>query len=258
MSTIYEPMGRAREYSPLALNYFKGCDHGCRYCYVPIMLCQYNSKYQHDTVVPPVTFNKIEESARKTKGCNKQILLSFTGDPYCNAEKTETRTVLEILNRYNHKVSILTKDPEKALKDLDVIKSFGKRIKIGATLTFNNEKDSKIWETGSPTPESRINGLKIFAENGIKTWASFEPVIIPEQSVDLLKRISMFIDHVKIGKLNNYKGIDKAIDWSKFIFNSVTVCRERNIPFYIKKDLARHNNGVYLSENELDQDYFNL
>ena len=33
MSLIYEPKGKAREYSPLALNvYSGGCDHACRYC----------------------------------------------------------------------------------------------------------------------------------------------------------------------------------------------------------------------------------
>lgn len=33
MSLIYEPTGKAREYAGLALNIYKGCTHGCRYCY---------------------------------------------------------------------------------------------------------------------------------------------------------------------------------------------------------------------------------
>ena len=35
MSIIYEPTGKAREYSPLAANFYDGCDHGCKYCYAP-------------------------------------------------------------------------------------------------------------------------------------------------------------------------------------------------------------------------------
>ena len=50
MIKIYEPRGRAREYSPFAMNYFKGCDHGCRYCYVPRMMKVFNSQYCHDDV----------------------------------------------------------------------------------------------------------------------------------------------------------------------------------------------------------------
>jgi len=255
---IYEPAGRAREYSPLALNYFKGCDHDCKYCYVPNMLGRFNSQYDHKIVTAPKDFSQLETSSRKMQGCDKQILLSFTGDPYCNAENGETRKVLEILNFYGHKVAILTKNPEKALKDIDIMKMFGNRLKIGSTLTFDNDIDSKEWEHGAALPKSRIDGLRKFAENGIKTWASFEPVIIPEQSLNLLLAVSEFIDHVKIGKINNYKGIDKKIDWSKFIFDSVRICRDNNIQFYIKNDLAIHNKGVYLSGSEINEDYLNL
>ncbi len=255
---IYEPAGRAREYSPLALNYFKGCDHGCKYCYVPNMLGRFNSNYRHETVISPDEFSTLEKSAAKMRGCDKQILLSFTGDPYCQAENGETRKVLEILNFYGLKVAILTKNPEKALKDLDIILKFGNRIKIGSTLTFSSNKDSKEWESGASSPQSRIDGLKQFTESGIITWASFEPVIIPDQSLNMLKQVSEFISHVRIGKLNNYKGIDRQIDWSKFIFDAVRICRDSNLPFYIKNDLAIHNKGVYLSGNELNEDYLNL
>lgn len=255
---IYEPTGRAREYSPLALNYFKGCDHGCLYCYVPNMLGRFNSNYDHSTVVSPIDFSSLEKSAKKMEGCGKQILLSFTGDPYCCSENGETRKVLEILNFYNHKVAILTKNTSKALKDLEVIKSFGNRIKIGSTLTFSDNNDSLEWEKGAPISESRINGLKEFAKNGVITWASFEPVIIPSQSLKLISEVSSFINHVRIGKLNNYKGIDKKIDWSKFIFDAVRICRDSNLPFYIKKDLVVFNKGVYLSGNELNEDFLNL
>src|SRR5450759_3049290 len=102
---IYEPTGRAREYSPLALNYFKGCDHGCLYCYVPNMMTRFNSGYNHSLVQSPIDYKELEISARKMKDCGKQILLSFTGDPFCNAEINETQKVLEILNFYNHKVA---------------------------------------------------------------------------------------------------------------------------------------------------------
>ena len=260
MCNIYEPAGRAREYSPLALNYFKGCDNGCLYCYVPNMLSRFNSKYEHASVISPTDFKQLEQSARKMQGCDKQILLSFTGDPYCNAENGETRKVLEILSFYGHKVAILTKNPEKAKKDLDVFKTFGERFKIGSTLTFDNSHDSSVWEKGATSPQSRIDALKYFAEEGVKTWASFEPVIKPEQSLYLLSQVVSFIDHVKIGKINNYKGIDKTIDWAKFIFDSVRILRNAgmNDRFYIKKDLLVYNTGVYLSGHETDEDWLNL
>ena len=58
---IYEPAGRAREYSLLALNLFKDCDHGYRYCYVPPMMRRFNKNYHHRNVMFQNNFNELEE-----------------------------------------------------------------------------------------------------------------------------------------------------------------------------------------------------
>lgn len=258
MSKIYQPAGRAREYSPLALNIFSGCTHHCAYCYVPRMLNRFNSNYKHDDCHPQVDFKALEKSAQQLQGCDKQILLSFTGDPYCGVSPETTRRVLEILNFYGHKVAILTKGGSRCLADNDIFRQFGDRIKIGATLTFANDNDSKEWEPGAAMPSERIDTLRLLAENGIKTWVSFEPVIIPEQSLRMLEKVADFVDHVKIGKLNNYKGLDSKIDWSSFIFEAVRICREKHLKFYIKKDLQIWNRGVYLSGDEINEDFLNL
>ena len=169
-----------------------------------------------------------------------------------------TRRVLEILNRYNHKVAILTKGGTRCLTDLDLFKKFRERIKVGATLTFCTEKDSKKWEHGAAIPADRYSALKTLSENGIKTWVSFEPVIIPEQSLVMLSKVATFVNHVKIGKLNDYKGIDKTINWADFIAKAVEICRANNLPFYIKNDLAAFNQSTFLSENERNADYLSL
>lgn len=258
MSKIYEPQGRAREYSPLALNLYKGCTHGCKYCYVPRMFGRWNPGYRHEDCRPQVDFAELEKSAAKFQGCGKQILLSFTGDPYCGIEPETTRRTLEILNRYGHKVAILTKGGLRCLDDIDLFLQFGNRIKVGATLTFDNMKDSLEWEPGGALPLSRIEALKQLHEAGITTWASFEPVVIPEQSLHLLEMAAPYLSHVKIGKLNNYNGLDKAIDWAQFISQSVSICRRHSLPFYIKKDLLAFNRGVELTPEETDEDHLNL
>lgn len=37
---IYAPAGQAGEYAPLAANPYRGCGHGCAYCYVPLVTKQ--------------------------------------------------------------------------------------------------------------------------------------------------------------------------------------------------------------------------
>ena len=258
MANIYEPKGRAREYSPLALNYIKGCDHGCLYCYVPTMMKRFNSEYVHKNVYSIVDYDSIRKTAKRNEGINKQILLSFTTDPYSKQIINQTHEVLNILNEYNHKVAILSKGGKRILRDMDIFKKFGNRIKIGASLTFDNKRDSKKWEYGAALPDDRIETLKILFENNIKTWVSFEPTIIPEQTLNLISKISGFVDHIKIGKVNGYNNIDKKIDWTKFLDDAVNLCRKLNIRFYIKEDLRKFNNGTVLFPNEIDMDHFNL
>lgn len=258
MTKIYEPKGRAREYSPLAFNFFKGCTHGCLYCYVPRMKKFFDKEYKHENCESVLNEEELEKSAKKHEGCGKQILLSFVGDPYCGVSQNDTTRVLEILNKYEHKVAILTKGGKRCLNDIEIFRKFGERIKVGSTLTFDNDNDSFEWEKGAANPEERIETLRILSENGIKTWVSFEPVVYPEQTLRLLEKVSKFVDHVKIGKINEYQGIDKKIDWNDFISKAVEICRRENLKFYIKKDLIKYNKDTQLFDCEIDEDYLNL
>ncbi|WP_243348430.1 radical SAM protein [Parabacteroides sp. FAFU027] len=267
---IYEPTGRAREYSPLALNYFKGCTHNCRYCYVNRLNETARngiSQYMIHEVPDEMKFKVLEESAKKYQGCNKQILLCFTGDPYSESLQESTTKVLGILNKYEHKVSILTKGGNRVLNDIDLFNQFKSRdlftesiprIIVGASLTFDNDDDSLKWEPGAALPQERIESLRVLSEAGIKTWASFEPVIYPEQSLNLLHQVSPFVDYVKIGKVNDYSGWDKQIDWNDFIVRAVAICRQTGLKFYIKDDLAAFNRDTVFRDEERNSDLFCL
>ena len=85
MAKIYEPKGAAREYSPLSLNYIKGCSHGCSYCYVPRMMKRFNKNYLHsDTYITERNnlLKSIEASCKRFKNSDDQVFLSFTTDAY--------------------------------------------------------------------------------------------------------------------------------------------------------------------------------
>ena len=66
---IYEPAGRAREYSPLALNYFKGCTHNCAYCYVNRLNAAFGTGLTQDKCAGPTEagFVELERSAKKCR-----------------------------------------------------------------------------------------------------------------------------------------------------------------------------------------------
>jgi DNA repair photolyase len=249
---IYEPSGKAREYSPLALNIYSGCDHDCFYCY-----CK---KMQFLKFSPTVTTRtNILTTLQKELAKNvvtKQVLLSFTGDPYCKSNDTLkiTRSVLARLWLNNVPVAILSKGGSRILQDIDLFKKF-KLIKIGATLTFDNQKDSLANEPGAAIPQERIETLKILSEGGLKTWVSIEPVIDPVQSLSLIEKSLPFVDHYKIGKLNHFKN---STNWSLFLKTAVEILRKNDKAFYIKNDLAKYSKGLVLTQEERDHDFLAL
>jgi DNA repair photolyase len=264
MSAIYEPKGAAREYSPLALNYIKGCDHGCVYCYVPKMMKRFNAGYVHSDVYikeESALIKEVTASARKYRNSDKQVFLSFLTDPYSsfNHKTKLTGRVLQILLDHNIPVSILSKGGLRILEDIDIIKAFGDNIQVGASLTFSSLKDSIKWEKGAAIPEERFEALKVLHENGIRTWASMEPVIFPDQSLEIMEITNSYVDAYKIGKLNHFKKHEEKFDWPKFLVDSVAIMRKYNKKFYIKKDLLEFRpEGLYLSNNEIDMDYLAL
>lgn len=246
MNTIYMPSGKAGEYSPLALNLYKGCDHGCAYCYVPKQTKAYQANYNHANVMPrDGIITQLEKDARKLKYSDKQVQLSFTGDPYCHAdvEYQLTRKALQILLNNSIPVSILTKGGKRALRDMDLFLKFGNNIKIGTSLTYDNKEQTKLKETGTAMPEERIEMLEELHKNRITTWVSIEPVIYPEQSLNLVKMSLPFTTHYKIGKLNHYKEWEDKINWLGFMKDVVGILRANNKSFYVKKDLREFNDG---------------
>lgn len=164
--------------------------------------------------------------------------------------------MLLILLENNIPVSILTKGGARILEDIDVIKQFGDKIQIGASLTFTSETDSLKWEKGAAVPSERMEVLRMIHQQGIKTWASMEPVIYPDQSLEIMELTKDYVDGYKIGKLNHFQNHEKKFDWAKFLTDSVEIMRRNNELFYIKKDLLEYKeDSLHLFEHEIDMDF---
>ncbi|MGE5604285.1 MAG: hypothetical protein ACM3YE_01175 [Bacteroidota bacterium] len=58
-------------------------------------------------------------------------------------------------------------------------------------------------------------------------WASLEPVIDPEESLEIIRQTHEYVDLYKVGKLN-YNQIEKTIDWREFAENAIMLLRKLN------------------------------
>ena len=259
MAIIYEPSGMAKEYSPYACNLYIGCSHRCCYCYAPHTL-QRSAQNYFGTPSPRKDVLKYLEKDLQAQRYRKQILLSFIGDIYCdNTDQSQTtRDALLLLNQYHAPVAVLSKGGGKMLRDVDIFQQFGDRITVGTTLTFFDHIKSREWEPYAASPAERLSVLSGLHSAGINTFASFEPVVEPSESLKLIEKtlVDDSVDHYKIGKLNNYKGLDKGVDWQGFLRDALALLRPAKKQLYIKACLRELAPEIELYANEFDPERY--
>jgi len=238
--TIYEPKGAAREYAPLAMNYYMGCTHACTYCYCPGVLRKKRETFNADVVVKKDFIRRLEKDAAKLARDDRIVHLCFIGDPYQPIEKDLqiTRQALEILRKNRLKPQILTKAGPWAVKrDEDLLRAAG--AIWACTLTMDDDALSLEWEPGAPLPGERIHALKAAKEIGLQTWVSLEPVLDPAAALLLVRRVAPYTDVFKVGKLNHHQHA-KTIDWALFFVDAVSLLWDLGTSFYIKDDLKAY------------------
>lgn len=236
---IYEPKGRAREYAALACNVYRGCDHACAYCYAPSATQRARADFVISATRGPDFLPSLEKEAAKlsrSEYAGKQVLLSFTCDPYSALDATAkvTRQAIQILHRHGFAVCTLTKGGYRALRDMDL---FGSRDAFATTMTLLDPVASQEWEPGATLPAERIDTIKTFHAAGITTWVSLEPVIDPAAALEIIRQTHPFVDLYKVGKMN-YHPIANGIDWRAFALDAVALLGTLGKRYYVKNDLA--------------------
>lgn len=252
MSILYVPKGRALEYARLAANPFRGCPHGCKYCFGPEALHIKPEEFAQGHA----RFDVLRILEKELQQCeadpyadidypHERVLLSFTCDPYPEFDvKTKlTRSVIELLHRYEHPVCILTKGGLRSLRDLDLL---GPEDQYATTLTFTDDQLRQKYEPGAAPMEERIAVLQEVHDQGIFTWVSCEPVIMPRQTLQLIRQTARFVDHYKVGKLNHnypdrptYIPEAEGINWAMFGSEAMDLLQALGKSYYIKDDLRR-------------------
>ena len=239
MKVLYEPKGRAREFAPLAVNLIRGCSHGCRYCWAPRVIRMKRDEFIAQPRPRKNVLKFLEKDARKYRGDDREILISFTSDPYqpLENELRITRQAIKILIKYGLPFTILTKGGLRAAQDFDLLQSYAKS-RFGTTLIFTEQSDANRWEPNAPPIAERIEAIKIAHAKGIRTWVSLEPVINPEQALELIRMLHPVVGHWKVGKLN-YHQPDRPVDWLKFREDVTNLFDSLGADYYIKKSLTQ-------------------
>jgi len=238
MNVIYEPKGRAREYSELACNLYLGCTHGCRYCYAPACMRTTNEKWRAAARPRSKIIELLEKDARNLRSDQRRILFCFLSDPYqpLEREKRLTREALGVVYANGLKSQILTKGCAELIQsDMDLMKKADTHF--GITLSFIDDAKRKEWEPNASSVSDRLEILKQANKAGVYTWVSLEPVIDPEQAIDVIRKAHNYVRFWKVGKLNHMKEYEQSVNWRKFLYTVEELLKSYRANYYIKNDL---------------------
>lgn len=221
---IYEPKGAAKEYGDLALNIYNKCPHACIYCYCPKVLHKAPEDFFGDAEPRKDIVNEVRKQLERENITGKLIHLCFVGDPYpTGSDSTATREIIKLLKAHGNHVQILTKgDGSRDFDLLDGEDWYGITLDGAGVQPYSEH--------------TRISDIYIAREHGIKTWASFEPVVDANNVLDYIRCAGHLFNKVKIGKLNYHPS---DIDWAAFGREAEFLCQKLGLDYYIKDSLRK-------------------
>lgn len=166
--SILHEMEGSRDYTA---NFYRGCTHGCAYCYVPSLIHDERrwGWYVDAKVNSPSVLDR--ELRKVRKGV---VFLSSASDPYqpVEAKYGITRKALEVLARRGFPTVILTRSP-LVLRDLDILRRMS-WVRVGMSIS---SIPGRTYEPGVAPVERRVQTLRRLEEEGLKTWVSMAPIV---------------------------------------------------------------------------------
>ncbi|MDT4914567.1 MAG: hypothetical protein QOC66_3695 [Pseudonocardiales bacterium] len=176
--------GPSRAPSPWTINVYRGCSHGCGYCFArpthEYLGLNIGEDFDRKIVVKINAVEKLRAELADPRWRGDAVAMGTNTDPYQRAEAKYrlTRGVLEALTERANPFSILTKSP-LVTRDLDVITAAAEHAEVSVNFSIGT-LDERVWratEPGSPNPRRRIDAMAKLAGAGIKTGALVAPIL---------------------------------------------------------------------------------
>ena len=167
-----------------SINPYRGCEHGCIYCYArpahAYMGLSPGLDFESKLFFKPDAAQLLERELSKPGYKCERVHIGGNTDPYQPIERKLqiTRSVLEVLDRFNHPLSIITKSA-LIQRDADILGRMAKRRLAGAciSVTSLDRKLARSMEPRAATPEKRIETIARLADAGVPVCVGFAPVI---------------------------------------------------------------------------------
>lgn len=167
-----------------SLNPYRGCAHGCAYCYARPTheYWGFGAGTDFDSKIivkrdAPVLLRRVFE-----KPSWKGELIVFSGNTDCyqpmEASLGLTRSCLDVCAEYRNPVGVITKGI-LVLRDLDLLKRLQQEawVRVYFSIPFADDAMARKVEPHAPTSRKRLEAMARLSDAGISTGISISPII---------------------------------------------------------------------------------
>jgi DNA repair photolyase len=167
-----------------SINPYRGCEHGCIYCYARPTHAYLNLSAGLDfetRLFYKVNAAALLEQELSRRGYRPRVInLGSSTDPYQPIEREHriTRSLLEVLLRFRHPVTIVTKS-HLVLRDLDLLQELSRRnlCQVSVSVTTLDEELKRRLEPRAPSPAARLKAIAGLAAAKVPVGVMAAPMI---------------------------------------------------------------------------------
>ncbi len=167
-----------------SINPYQGCEHGCIYCFARPTHAYWDLSpgldFETKLAYKSNAAELLDKALSSPRYKCQPIVLGTNTDPYqpIEREKRVTRDILEVLKKYNHPFSIITKS-SLILRDLELLQEMAQHrlcsVRVSVT-TLDNELKRKL-EPRTASAEARLKVIRTLHGAGIPVGVLVAPVI---------------------------------------------------------------------------------
>jgi DNA repair photolyase len=167
-----------------SLNPYRGCEHGCIYCYARPTHeylgfsagLDFESKIMVKTNAPELLRDELESPGWKPQ----TLVISGVTDPYQPIERKLciTRGCLEVLAKFRNPVAIITKNRLVA-RDVDLLTDLAAHnaAAVNISVTSLDSNLQRVLEPRTSPPQARLDAIRQLRAAGIPTGVMVAPII---------------------------------------------------------------------------------
>ena len=168
----------------LSINPYRGCEHGCVYCYARPTHGYLNLSPGLDfetRIIAKVNAAELLREALSARNyVPKMLNIGSATDAYQPAERRlrVTRSVIEVLSEARHPFSLITKS-SGVERDLDLIAPMAADglAAVYVSLTTLDPALARVMEPRAASPQRRLKTIEALARAGVPVGVSVSPVI---------------------------------------------------------------------------------